>query len=126
MKITPEIMQALEKAIDHHGNVSQFAKHVGLAHSTILFWKSGKTTSISGNVWANKLRPALIPFIEAKPTIPIGQLDDEILLASASNHIMTGIQLLIRLELKKSRHFSQTEFPCLQDGQNCQINLERA
>lgn len=63
MKITQEITDALNKAIDHYGNVTQLAKHLGIAHSTILFWLSGKTNNISGQLWASKLRPALRPFL---------------------------------------------------------------
>lgn len=67
MKITPEIINALEKSIEHHGNVTQFAKSLGIAHSTVLFWLSGKTTEINGRIWAQKIRPALMPFIEQEP-----------------------------------------------------------
>ncbi len=67
MKITPEIIHALQKSIDHHGNVTQFAKSLGIAHSTVLFWLSGKTTEINGRIWAQKLRPELAPFLEMEP-----------------------------------------------------------
>lgn len=63
MNITPEIKTAIKKAIDLHGNVTQFAKHMGIAHSTVLFWLSGKTTEVSGRLWAQKLRPSLLPFL---------------------------------------------------------------
>ncbi len=63
MTITPEIKAAILKAIDLHGNVTQFAKHLGIAHSTVLFWLSGKTTIVSGRLWAQKLRPALAPWL---------------------------------------------------------------
>ena len=62
MDITPEIQDLLRKAIDYHGNVTQMAKSLGIAHSTILFWQSGKTKVISGRLWAQKLRPLLTPF----------------------------------------------------------------
>ncbi len=63
MNLTPEIKEAIKKAIDLHGNVTQFAKHLGIAHSTVLFWLSGKTTQVSGRLWAQKLRPSLMPFL---------------------------------------------------------------
>lgn len=65
MNLTPEIKEAIRKAIDLHGNVTQFAKHLGIAHSTVLFWLSGKTTEVSGRLWAQKLRPSLLPFLGA-------------------------------------------------------------
>ena len=41
MKVTPEILKALNRAKDYYGNTTQLAKHLGIAHSTILFWFSG-------------------------------------------------------------------------------------
>ena len=63
MKVTPEILAAIDNAIEHYGNITQLAKHLGIAHSTILFWKNGKTTNISGQLWINKLRHELRPFM---------------------------------------------------------------
>lgn len=40
MKVTPEILKALNRAKDYYGNTTQLAKHLGIAHSTILFWFS--------------------------------------------------------------------------------------
>ena len=67
MKVTPEILAAIDNAIDHYGNITQFAKHLGIAHSTILFWKNGKTGNISGQLWINKLRHELKPFMHGNP-----------------------------------------------------------
>ena len=64
MKVTPEILAAIDGAIEHYGNITQFAKHLGIAHSTILFWKNGKTGNISGQLWINKLRHELKPFMQ--------------------------------------------------------------
>ena len=61
--MTPELVELIDKAIDAHGNVTQLAKSMGIAHTTVLFWKSGKTKRISGKVWANKVRPALAGFM---------------------------------------------------------------
>ncbi|OQA86160.1 MAG: hypothetical protein BWY31_01496 [Lentisphaerae bacterium ADurb.Bin242] len=63
MKLTPEILNALRLAIEHYGNTSQFAKHVGIAHSTVLFWLSGKTSNISGHIWVAKIRRELKNFM---------------------------------------------------------------
>jgi len=70
MTITEDIKKAIKRAIDQHGNVTQFAKSLGLAHSTVLFWLSGKTATISGLVWAQKLRPALVPYMISDKQIP--------------------------------------------------------
>lgn len=64
MKLNDEILSSLRRAIEHYGNTSQFADHIGVAHSTILFWLSGKTTNISSRIWNNCLRRELRPFMK--------------------------------------------------------------
>ena len=63
MKVTPEVKNVLQRTIEAYGNVSQFAKAVGVAHSTVLFWLSGKSPNINGRVWIKKIRPAVLPFL---------------------------------------------------------------
>ena len=63
MKLNDEILEALKRAIRHYGNTSQFADHIGVAHRTVLFWLSGKTTNISGKIWTNHLRRELRAFM---------------------------------------------------------------
>ena len=63
MKLNSEIIQAIKDAIDYYGTASQFAKEIGVAHSTVLFWLSGKTTNISGSVWDRKVRRVLNRFM---------------------------------------------------------------
>ena len=63
MKLTPDIKEAIRQAVDHYGNTSQFARKIGVAHSTVLFWLSGKTANISGTIWNSKLRRELSKFM---------------------------------------------------------------
>ena len=56
MNVTQDVKNALQRTIDAYGNVSQFAKAVGVAHSTVLFWLSGKSPNINGRVWMKKIR----------------------------------------------------------------------
>ena len=63
MNVTQDVKNALQRTIDAYGNVSQFAKAVGVAHSTVLFWLSGKSPNINGRIWMKKIRPALLPFL---------------------------------------------------------------
>lgn len=63
MKITQPILSAVERATVSFGNVSQLAKAMGIAHSTIFFWLKGKTTSMSGQLWQEKVRPVLAAFM---------------------------------------------------------------
>ena len=67
MKLNPEILTAIRSAIDYYGNSAQFAKEIGVAHSTVLFWLRGKTTSISGSVWDKKVRRVLNRFMPKPP-----------------------------------------------------------
>lgn len=64
MKLNDEILAALKRAIKHYGNTSQFADHIGVAHSTVLFWLSGKTSNISGKIWTGSLRRELRSFMK--------------------------------------------------------------
>lgn len=64
MKLNDEILAALKRAIKHYGNTSQFADHIGVAHSTVLFWLSGKTANVSGKIWTGSLRRELRAFMK--------------------------------------------------------------
>lgn len=63
MKLTPEILEAIRRAVDHYGNISQFAKEIGVAHSTVLFWLSGKTSTIHGTIWKKRVGRVLRKFM---------------------------------------------------------------
>lgn len=68
--ITAEIQSALDKLIQQQGSVYKLARELGVAHSTILFWKSGKTTKISAQLWQNKLKFLLRPFLTDSSSAP--------------------------------------------------------
>ena len=63
MKISPDIRNALSQLIGHYGNATQLAKGIGVAHTTVLAWMSGKSDEISGDVWYERLEPKLHPFL---------------------------------------------------------------
>ncbi|MBO7146159.1 MAG: hypothetical protein J6W81_00235 [Lentisphaeria bacterium] len=81
MKLTPEILKALQEAINYYGNTSQFAKQVGIAHSTVLFWLSGKTSNISGHIWSSRVRKELHRFMnppaEPRSTVQSSEIREE-------------------------------------------------
>lgn len=66
MKITDEILEALECAIRDSGSIYKLAKELGISHSTIFFWKTGKTSSINRQLWSSCLRKKLRPYLEKK------------------------------------------------------------
>ena len=67
MKITPEILDALDRAISDTGSIYKFAKALGVSHSTVFFWKTGRTSSINRQIWKN-LRKLLKPYF-AQPAL---------------------------------------------------------
>ena len=69
MNITPELRSVFHRVISEYGNPSQFAKSIGVAHSTVLFWLNEKSPSISGRIWIGKVRPALLPFLSREEQI---------------------------------------------------------
>ena len=64
MKITQEILDALECAINDSGSIYKFAKELGVSHSTVFFWKTGKTANINRQVWGSCLRKKLRPYLK--------------------------------------------------------------
>lgn len=68
MKITPQILAAVQQAVEYYGNTSQVAKAMGIAHSTVFFWLKGKTSSMSGKLWQSRIRPVLAPFLQNEAT----------------------------------------------------------
>lgn len=65
MKITQDILDAISRAAEHYGNVSELAKAMGVSHSTIIFWRRGKTTSMSAKLWNTRVKSVLYPFMPA-------------------------------------------------------------
>jgi len=63
MKLTASLRKAIQLAINSCGNISRFSQMIGVEHTTVGLWMSGKTTSISGKVWQSKLLPVLSPFL---------------------------------------------------------------
>lgn len=53
------VLQTIKRSIEKYGNVLAFSHAVGIAHSTVLFWLSGKIHRISTEIWENKLFPVI-------------------------------------------------------------------
>ena len=70
MKISKEVKKAIRKAAEHYGNIYQLSKKLGIAHSTILFWLDGKTSNISGDIWYEKVKPVIMPFMDYPDAAP--------------------------------------------------------
>ena len=70
MKITPEFLSALELAINDSGSIYKLAKELGISHSTIFFWRTGRTINIHHKTWAGGLRKKLKPSLSNPPGAP--------------------------------------------------------
>ena len=75
MKLNQEIRTAINRAVEHYGNTSQFAREIGVAHSTVLFWLSGKTSNINGTIWKKRVQRVLRKFMPPPESQP-GALHD--------------------------------------------------
>ena len=74
MKISGEIRNALNQLIDQHGNATQLARALDVAHTTVLAWINGRADEISGDVWYEKLEPKLRPFLGTPKDNSISQI----------------------------------------------------
>lgn len=75
MKITPEILDALDRAISDTGSIYKFAKALGVSHSTVFFWKTGRTASINRQSWKT-LRKILKPYL-AQPSLSFEEVGEK-------------------------------------------------
>ena len=55
MVITESIQKAIQSAIQKSGSVLSFARSVGVSHTTVTYWLSGRTRKINATVWQNLL-----------------------------------------------------------------------
>lgn len=69
-KINEEIIEALEKASEHCGNLFRLSKKIGVERSTVYFWMTGKTKSIEGDTWNKKVLPMIQPYLKHKISEP--------------------------------------------------------
>ena len=55
MVITESIQKAIQSAIKKSGSVLSFARTIGVSHTTVTYWVSGRTRKINSTVWQNLL-----------------------------------------------------------------------
>lgn len=58
MVINESIQNAIQAAVRKSGSIHSFSRSVGISHTTVSFWISGRTRKINPTVWQN-----LLPFI---------------------------------------------------------------
>lgn len=55
MVITESIQKAIQTAIKKSGSVLSFARTIGVSHTTVTYWLTGRTRKINATVWQNLL-----------------------------------------------------------------------
>lgn len=55
MVITESIQEAIQTAIKKSGSVLSFARSIGVSHTTVTYWLTGRTRKINSTVWQNLL-----------------------------------------------------------------------
>ena len=63
MLITPEMLEALEKAQAAYGGIAPLAKRLGVATATIDYWLNGWSKSINDAIWRNQILPVVAQYI---------------------------------------------------------------
>ena len=63
--ITESIQKAIQSAIDKCGSLLSFSRSVGVSHTTVAFWLSGRTRKINSTVWDN-LHPLIREYLETE------------------------------------------------------------
>lgn len=53
MVITESIQKAIQAAIDKSGSLLSFSRSIGVTHTTVAYWLSGRTRKINSTVWLN-------------------------------------------------------------------------
>jgi len=62
-EIDETIKEAIKEAVRECGSVLKLSRLMGVSHSTVLFWSSGRTRCIDGDVWRFKVFPVLEPHL---------------------------------------------------------------
>ena len=68
MVITESIQKAIQTAVRKSGSTLTFAQSIGVSHTTIANWVSGRTRKINSTVWQNLL-PYIKDYLDPSETI---------------------------------------------------------
>jgi len=66
-EIDEGIKAALRDAALDSGSILKLSRRFGVSHSTVLFWNSGRTRRIDGDVWREKVYPVIAPYLKNHP-----------------------------------------------------------
>ena len=68
MVITESIQNAIQAAVRKSGSILSFSRAIGVSHTTIAYWISGRTRKINSTAWQNLL-PHIEDYLDPSETI---------------------------------------------------------
>ena len=72
------IRRSLSEAVEKSGGLLAFSRRIGVAHSTVLFWLTGKTKRINSDLWRGRVYPELESYlISHLPGMDLGCLREK-------------------------------------------------
>ena len=69
MVITESIQKAIQSAISKNGSLYSFSRSIGVSHTTVSYWLSGRTRKINATLWQNLL-PLISEFLNPSESLP--------------------------------------------------------
>ena len=87
MVITEPIRQAIIAAIEQSGSALSFARSVGVSHTTVAYWLTGRTHKINSTIW-NNLHPLICGYLGDTGTGPELSYRYPPLTPSPSKHVV--------------------------------------
>lgn len=106
MKITPQILQAIESAVMSAGNRNRFALKAQIAQHLVARWLDGKARNISDDNW-DKIFPLISPYLSrtSSSLAVLERLAEEMKAAAVRNAEMRWSRYIADIREITERHF---------------------
>lgn len=106
MKITPQILQAIESAVMSAGNRNRFALKAQIAQHLVARWLDGKARNISDDNW-DKIFPLISPYLSrtSSSMAVLDRLAEEMKAAAVRNAEMRWSRYIADIREITERHF---------------------
>lgn len=106
MKITPQILQAIESAVMSAGNRNRFALKAQIAQHLVARWLDGKARNISDDNW-DKIFPLISPYLSrtSSSSAVLDRLAEEMKAAAVRNAEMRWSRYIADIREITERHF---------------------
>ena len=106
MKITPQILQAIESAVMSAGNRNRFALKAQIAQHLVARWLDGKARNISDDNW-DKIFPLISPYLSrtSSSMAVLDRLAEEMKAAAVRNAEMRWSRYIADIREVTERHF---------------------